>query len=40
MTGSPVTKNPLDVYSQLEFLSDQDTASKLLGVSFQVCDYA
>ena len=23
MTGSPVTKNPLDVYSQLEFLSDQ-----------------
>ena len=23
MTGSPVTKNPLDVYSQLEFLSDK-----------------
>ena len=23
MTGSPVTKNPLDVYSQLEFLSDR-----------------
>mgnify|MGYP006872255788 FL=1 len=23
MTVSPVTKNPLDVYSQLEFLSDQ-----------------
>ena len=23
MTGSPVTKNPLDVYSHLEFLSDQ-----------------